>query len=390
MIESRKFKLLHICSYSWEIGGPPSVIFNLSNSYKDQVNTDIVTTLTSNHTLYSIFSGQRIFVFKKSFLSKIIPDFSIKSLFWFIKNVFKYDFVVVHGLWNFGSVLAFFLPKRTRLILTIHGFLDPYVLKRSRFKKKIFWFIFQKYCFKKASIIHAISLEEEMKLKKMFPHYKNKIIFIPNGIQDPLLIKNINQPNTHFKNLINSFLKDSVYTFLYLGRINKKKGIDLIIESFYRLVEKQNTANIKLIIAGPIDNYDLEFQELQKRFIHTNILILPAVILEEKIYLFKKVNAFLLPSYSEGFSIAALEAISYGKACIFSKNIGFSNEAFEEHSALICDLSVKSLMEKMSLLINDYELNLLLSKNSRDLFLRNYQIDSISKRYYKEIILSNE
>ena len=390
MIESRKFKLLHICSYSWEIGGPPSVIFNLSNSYKDQVNTDIVTTLTSNHTLYSIFSGQRIFVFKKSFLSKIIPDFSIKSLFWFINHVFKYDFVVVHGLWNFGSVLAFFLPKRTRLILTIHGFLDPYVLKRSRFKKKLFWFIFQKYCFKKASIIHAISLEEEMKLKKMFPHYKNKIIFIPNGIQDPLLIKNINQPNTHFKNLINSFLMDSVYTFLYLGRINKKKGIDLIIESFYRLVEKQNTANIKLIIAGPIDNYDLEFQELQKRFIHTNILILPSVILEEKIYLFKKVNAFLLPSYSEGFSIAALEAISYGKACIFSKNIGFSNEAFEEHSALICDLSVKSLMEKMSLLINDYELNLLLSKNSRDLFLRNYQIDSISKRYYKEIILSNE
>ena len=47
-------------------------------------------------------------------------------------------------------------------------------------------------------------------------------------------------------------------------------------------------------------------------------------------------------------------------------------------------------MEKMSLLINDFELNLLLSKNSRDLFLRNYQIDSISKRYYKEIILSNE
>ena len=34
-----------------------------------------------------------------------------------------------------------------------------------------------------------------MKLKKMFPNYKNKIIFIPNGIQDPLLIKNINQPN---------------------------------------------------------------------------------------------------------------------------------------------------------------------------------------------------
>ena len=162
------------------------------------------------------------------------------------------------------------------------------------------------------------------------------------------------------------------------------------MESFFNLLKKKNTPNIKLIIAGPIDNYDLEFQELQKMFMHTNILILPSVILEEKIYLFKHVNSFLLPSYSEGFSIAALEAISFGKACIFSKNIGFSFEALNENSALICDLNVKSLIEKMSLLIDDIELNLLLSKNSRNLFLKKYQINDISSRYYKEIILSNE
>jgi len=389
MIVNQKFKILHICSYSWEIGGPPSVIFNLSNSFKNLVDTDITSTIASDHSLYLNFPGQRIFVFKKSLLSQIIPDFSIKSFFWFKKYAYRYDFVVVHGLWNFGSILALFLNKRTRLILTIHGFLDPYVFKRSIFKKSLYWFIFQKYCFKKAWIIHAISSQEEILLKNLFPQFKNKIKFIPNGIQDPISKNSQIIPSENFKKSIDVFLSDSEYTFLYLGRINKKKGIDLILEAFSSLVKKYSSNNIKLIIAGPIDNYQIAFEELKNRFRHLNILVLPSVISEEKTYLFSQVDSFLLPSHSEGFSIAALEAISYGKACIFSKNIGFSDEALKDNAALICDLNIKSLEEKMSLLINNLELNILLRKNSRSFFLKNYQIDDIANRYYKEIILSD-
>ena len=123
---------------------------------------------------------------------------------------------------------------------------------------------------------------------------------------------------------------------------------------------------------------------------HSNILILPSIISEEKVYLFSNVNSFLLPSYSEGFSIAALEAISYGKACIFSKNVGFSNEASKENSVLICDLNIKSLEEKMSLLIHDEALNISLNKNSLDFFIKNYQIDDIANKYYNEIILKSK
>ena len=389
-MEARKVKILHICSYSWEIGGPPSVIFNLSNSFKNLVKSDIASTIASNHTLYSIYPGQRVFVFKKSYISNIIPDFSFKIFFWFFKNLRSYDFVVVHGLWNIGSILALLLNNGSKIILTVHGFLDPYVLRKSQFKKKIYWFLFQKKCFKKASIIHAISSDEEILLKELFPKFVNKIKFIPNGIYDPLIINSSINLSDSFKLLVDKFLSDSEYTFLYLGRINKKKGIDLIFESFSLLVEKNKLKTIKLIIAGPIDNYHIEFNELQERFQQASILILPSVISVEKNYLFSKVNSFLLPSYSEGFSIAALEAISYGKSCIFSKNIGFSTLALKNDSVLICDLNVKSLEEKMSLLIMDKDLNVLLSKNSRDFFLMNYQIDDIALRYYNEIILSNE
>jgi glycosyltransferase involved in cell wall biosynthesis len=389
-MEDRKFKILHICSYSWEIGGPPSVIFNLSNSYKNLVESDIASTIASNHSLYSTYPEQRVFVFKKSVFSKVVPDFSFDLFFWFVKNQSRYDFVVVHGLWNFGSVLSFFLNSTSKLILTIHGFLDPYVLKRSRLKKMLFWFIFQKYCFKKATTIHAISTDEEVLLKNSFPQFINKIKFIPNGIGRPLATKSIVDPSESFKQVIDSFLADSEYTFLYLGRINKKKGIDLIFESFFNLINKTNSKNIKLIIAGPIDHYDTEFEELKNRFMHSNILILPSIISEEKVYLFSNVNSFLLPSYSEGFSIAALEAISYGKACIFSKNIGFSNEALKEESVLICDLNIKSLEDKMYLLAYDEDLNISLNRNSLDFFIKNYQIEDIANKYYNEIIIGND
>ena len=73
-----------------------------------------------------------------------VIDFSFKLFFWFINNLRLYDFVVVHGLWNIGSILALVLNKRYKIILTVHGFLDPYVLKKSWFKKKIYWFLFQK------------------------------------------------------------------------------------------------------------------------------------------------------------------------------------------------------------------------------------------------------
>jgi hypothetical protein len=59
-----------------------------------------------------------------------------------------------------------------------------------------------------------------------------------------------------------------------------------IFESFFNLVNKSNSKNIKLIIAGPIDHYNTEFEELKNKFNHSNILILPSVISEEKVYLF--------------------------------------------------------------------------------------------------------
>ena len=142
----------------------------------------------------------------------------------------------------------------------------------------------------------------------MFPKFANKIIFIHNGINDTMSQKlNINF-NSSFKKLIDVYLSDSEYTFLYLGRINKKKGIDLIFESFFNLTEKYYSKNVKLIIAGPIDNYQTEFSDLLNKYSHSNILVLPSVISEDKAYLFTKVDSFLLPSHSEGFSIAALEA----------------------------------------------------------------------------------
>jgi glycosyltransferase involved in cell wall biosynthesis len=100
-----------------------------------------------------------------------------------------------------------------------------------------------------------------------------------------------------------------------LGRLNKKKGLDLLIPAFAEFQSKYNF-KAKLLIVGPDDGYKADIEKLiiriEEDVITKSIHLLDSVKDAEKSYILEKCNVFILPSYSEGFSIAALEAIGNG------------------------------------------------------------------------------
>ena len=106
-----------------------------------------------------------------------------------------------------------------------------------------------------------------------------------------------------------------------------------------------------------------------------------------KDYLLKKCHVFVLPSYSEGFSIAALEAIANGIPGIYSDTIGFAEDIKENLAGLICDLNVGSIVEQMHLLCIDSVLRENIKKNGIDLFTNNYKIEIVAKNYIEQILL---
>lgn len=378
-------RILHLCNYTWETGGPPNVIYSHAKVQKEhQIEQHIYSSPKKNQNLYQLADNQRLFIFKRSVFDKILPDFSWSLLYFFIKNRANYNYINSHGLWNLGSVLPFIIPNKAKKIITLHGFLDDYVLGKSAFSKTLFWIIIQKWCLKKADCIHVISLNELDFVRSNFPYLASKLVYIPNGLS-----KNIfkNEVNNNFKIRVDEIINSSDIVFLYLGRLNIKKGLDLLLPSF---VEFERTCSLKtkLLIVGPDDGYKSTINKFIKSIPNNSnsILILEPVKSVEKDYLLKKCHVFVLPSYSEGFSIAALEAIAYGIPSIFSNTIGFSEDIINYNAGLICDLTEQSIVNNMHLISKDNTLRDSIRINGYKLFSDKYKIEIVARNYIEHVL----
>ena len=376
--------ILHLCTYTWEVGGPSSVIYNQA-SYQSKlgIKNSVLSSFDANHHPYTQNSFVSVFYFTRNILSLILPDFSFGLFRWYYTHYASFDIIQIHGLWNFGSILPFLFPKKSKIIVTIHGFLDPYVLKNSRLKKNIFWFLFHRWQLKKADIIHVMSEDEQKILQNLFPNLLDKICLVPNGYNLPNYAQ---EPEVEFKMNLEPFVEKSTCTFLFLGRLHEKKGLSILIQAFKKIVE-EGKANIKLIIAGPDDGY-LPYVKSQIVGVES-ILLLPAVTGNNKNYLLKEVDVFLLPSYSEGFSVAALEAIAYGKACIFSPHVGFSKLALQNNAAIICETNEASLREKMDNLSNNVNLRINLGLEAKRLYEANFTTEGVGRQFL-ELVINHE
>lgn len=158
-----------------------------------------------------------------------------------------------------------------------------------------------------------------------------KVTTIPNFIYDD---------KTEFTKEIQNDIKK----ILYVGHVKKEKGIDELFE-----VAKKYP-NIEFIIAGPITD---DYSEGMLATIPKNIKLTGSLQHEEVISLLDSSDVFLFPSYTEGFSIALLEAMSRGLPCIAS-DVGSNRDMLEDKGGiLICpksvdaiDQAIKSILDK--------------------------------------------
>ena len=257
------------------------------------------------------------------------------------------------------------------------------MLEKSNYSKKLFWFFIQKWCLYKADCIHVISKNEENFIKSNFPSLIPKVVYVPNG----LAVFNFDkQVNPTFKNKIDSHLTTTEIVFLYLGRLNKKKGLDLLLPAFIEF-QKYNISS-KLLIVGPDDGYknELELAINENINLNANVHILDKVKDAEKEYLLKNCHIFILPSYSEGFSIAALEAIAYGIPGIYSNTIGFSEDILTYQAGLICELNIASISNQMLDLSKNKDLRETIITNGQALFNEKYRIEIVAKRMIDKVL----
>ncbi len=212
------------------------------------------------------------------------------------------------------------------------------------------------------------------------------VIVIPNGVDAEKFspVKN-QQEKTQLRNSLGLPVNATIVTLV--GAVHPRKGTDLLVEAWSRVVEIHPSLNLLLI--GP--RYDLlrnelaGFNEKIKQSISASNMSANVHFLGQVdcVDLYLKVSdMFVFPSKREGMPNAVLEAMSSSLPVIVTPFIGLSEElgVANEHY-LLADRSSNSLRENILKLINDRSLCNQLSMNAREWVLSNMTIKQSAERH---------
>ncbi len=330
-------------------------------------------------------SGVTITSYPTDFLARIWPGHSFRLQNALPDSLADFDLVHIHELWHYPAYLAAreAIRRSKPYVVTIHGELEPWALKYRGLKKQIYACLIQKRHLNSATVIHCLTEAESAQVRQFGATAPTMVI--PNGISP----KSWDPSNSKFELSRKYPHLDDKLIILFLGRIHQKKGLDLLIAAYQEIVQKYRD-EVRLVIAGPDDGYEPELIRLiHEAGIRDQVLTVGPVTGRDKHILLEAAAVFALPSYSEGFSVAVLEAMSSGTPVIISEQCHFP-EVGENKAGIVISTNVDQVYNALDKLLSNSELRRQFGENGRKLVYERYTWDEIARQIadlYRSLVL---
>jgi glycosyltransferase involved in cell wall biosynthesis len=341
---------------------------------------------------------------------------------WLLENLHRFDVVIVHGLWLYsGFAVSKALKKiRTQVVLNVkvkspklyfmpHGMLDPYFQTSNDRKIKairnwIYWKLIEGKLINNAYGLLFTCKQECILAKEPFSPYRpNRELIVGLGVK---------QPPEFNHAMLDAFynscpeVKNTNY-LLFIGRIDQKKGIDILIKAYQQLllertdkIQRSNTllneyirqdyqndtkACPKLVIAGP--GLSTDYGKKIKRLVDECVLLTANVFFpgmlesERKWGAFYGSEAFVLPSHQENFGIAVVEALGCGKPVLISQQVNINTEIAQEHAGLVEEDTIEGTLRNLRMWISRSEFQRVkMGERSKMCFQKHFAIDAATHR----------
>lgn len=213
-----------------------------------------------------------------------------------------------HGVWMGFShaTLTWQNKNKGPTVISAHGSLDAWPLRRSNWKKQIALVAYERKNLRRASCLHALSAREYCNYRDF--GLRNPVAVIPNGISEEW-IEAAADPEA-FKNRI-GIPRDS-RVMLFLSRITPKKGLPMFIEAAANL--RAELRDWTVIIAG-MDEFDHEREVrsiVERLGLADRFVFAGPLFGQDKRNAYAAADLFVLPSHSEGAPVVVLEALGAG------------------------------------------------------------------------------
>jgi len=332
-------------------GGQERHVSNLAYFLKNNGNN--VTIIVADKYKPKNFDINIVYI--NSFKILGLPIIDIKSYYAFCRNG-NFDICHLHYETLFGEIILF-INKLLKLptIITLHSQIIrtlPMKFLLDQFSLIII------NIFSDNIICLSLSLAYELRKRGLC---MSKILIIPNAIKIPSLEEKM-QTELSQNNSNNTDL-------LFVGRLEERKGIKILIKSMIYLKNKGKKINLKVVGRGPLDG---EIKKMiRENDLSSSILMMGYISDNELIQCYSSTKSVVIPSYYEGVPGVALEALAYNKFLIGSDIPGLRELIFPNQNGFIVkpgDIlsladAIESSLENKIDKINNIELNKKIIKN---------------------------
>lgn len=371
-------------------GGPTKIVLELTESLgKLGINVDIVATNANGSTILDVPLKQ--WITKNHYRVQYFPyldlldyKLSLQMTKWLFNNVDNYDIVHTNAIFSYPVLAAHWACQfhKVPYVATPHGMMESWALSYKAWKKSFYFKFLEKPALEVANAMQMTASAESINIKSL--GLKTPLFCVSNGIHredfaslpTPEIFYN-QFPETRNKILI-----------IFLGRIDPKKGLDLLAPAFAKVYQKFD--NLHLIVAGP-DNTG--FLPTVQGYFHkagcSHAVTFTGMLTGEMKYAaLAAANIYVAPSYSEGFSMSVLEGMAAGLPCVITTGCNFP-EAATANAAIIVDINADSISDAlMQLVENDQEAKEM-GDRAKEFILDNYTWDHIASKMisvYENII----
>jgi glycosyltransferase involved in cell wall biosynthesis len=250
---------------------------------------------------------------------------------------------------------------------------EPWAMRHKALKKKIYTALVEGKNLRRAACLHALSRPEIGHLRALAP--RTPVCFIPNGVNlEP------------FENLPDRSILEAdypelagKYVLLFFGRNHVKKGLDLLAQALAAL--RRDRPDLHLLLAGNDDGALAPFlSRVAAEGLSSRVTWVGHVSGARARQVWAAADAFILPSYSEGFSMAILEALACRLPVVITTSCHFSELADTGGGIVVAPTADEVTWGLRELLERSPEERAELGQRGRALVERNYTWDQQAQR----------
>jgi len=309
-------------------GGPIFSSLHTSEelSKLEDINVFVSTTNANMKSRLDVETNKWI-KFKNNFFIKYYNEtkinfISLSLLFNLWKDIKQADIVHIQYIFNTTTPIALLYATlfKKPIVLSPRGALCNWCLKQGSKFKKLWLYLFIKPFITRIHW-HTTAQQEKEEVLIQFP--KAKISIVPNGIElDKFQFSNkLSKEEFSIKFAKQKLNIDKI--IVSMGRLQKKKGFDILIDSFNKLLKMYPHA--KLFIAGEDESEgDTLRKQIENLNLKEKVFLIGSIHEQEKIDFLSNADIFVLPSHNENFGNVYIESLAVGTPIVASRGTPWS------------------------------------------------------------------